>query len=89
MTLISTVLRLWIDTEGHKILTASIVLGVDETTVCHWMAGRTIPRLNSLKRLALAMCASGLEMSYAQAVEQLNELAEFDRQHPHRRIRPY
>jgi len=89
MTLISTVLRLWMDTEGHKILTASMVLGVDESTVCHWMAGRSIPQSHNLNRLALAMCASGLDMPYWRAVEQLQKLAEFDRQHPFRRIRPY
>ena len=59
MTLISTVLRYWMDTEAHKPLTAAMALGVDETTVCNWLMSRTIPRDDNLKRLALALCMSG------------------------------
>jgi hypothetical protein len=86
MTLISTVLRYWMDIEGHKPLTAAMALGVDETTICNWLMSRTVPR-DSLRRLALALCLSGLDMSINRAHDQLIELAIFDRQHPQRLIR--
>ena len=82
MTLISTVLRYWMDMEAHKPLTAAMALGVDETTICNWLMSRTIPRDDNLKRLALALCLSGLDMSFNRAHDQLIELAIFDRQHP-------
>jgi len=87
MTLISTVLRYWMDIEAHKPLTAAMALGVDETTICNWLMFRTIPRDDNLKRLALALCLSGLDMSISRAHDQLIELAIFDRQHPQRLIR--
>ena len=86
MTLISTVLRKWMDLEAHKPLTAAMVLGVDENTVCNWLIGRSIPRDENLSRLALAMCASGLEVSYFKALDCIHVLAQFDRQHYQNRI---
>lgn len=84
-TLMSTIIRTWMDAEGHKPMTAACQLGVDETTFCNWIMGRSVPCNDYISRLALAMCVTGLDMSYNTARLLLIECAQFDRKHPNRR----
>lgn len=77
--LIREILKNWMEREGHKILTAAIVLGVSESAVCDWIMCRSIPQNQNLDRLALALCASGLDLPFWKARVMLYDLALFDR----------
>jgi hypothetical protein len=85
MNLTGTIIRNWMDEENHKIMTAALQLGVSETSLRDWLIGRYVPCNDYISRLALAMCVTGLDMSYHKARLLLIKCAQFDRKHPNRR----
>jgi hypothetical protein len=85
MNMMSTIIRKWMDKENHKVMTAALQLGVSEATLRSWLLSRSIPSDDYICRLALAMCVTGLNMSYHKARLLLIECAQFDRKHPNRR----
>ena len=83
--LMATIIRNWMDKENHKAMTAAMQLGVSEDTVRSWLLSRAVPSDDYISRLAMAMCVTGLDMSYHRARLLLIECAQFDRKHPNRR----
>jgi hypothetical protein len=84
-TLLAAIVANWIRIEGHKILTAAIQLGVDESTVCNWIMGRSLPKNDSIDRLAICLCVSGLGVPYYEARQILADCIAFDKQHRSRK----
>ena len=84
-TLLAAIVANWMNLEGHKILTAAMQVGVDESTLCNWIMGRTLPKNDSLDRLAICLCVSGLCVPFYVARELLSDCVKFDQQHRSRK----
>jgi hypothetical protein len=80
-TLLASILVHWMNLEGHKILTAAMCIGVDESTLCNWIMGRSLPNYDNIDRLALCMCVSGLKIPYYEARQLVADCVLFDKRH--------
>ena len=78
-TLLGAIIANWMNLEGHKIMTAAMQVGVDDTTICNWLMGRSLPKNDSLDRLAICLCVSGLDVPYYVARQLLADCVAFDK----------